>query len=145
MRYRITAQCTNGDRHPIVEFYEDVNRARSTADWMHNNPSLMDVVLEEPFGVRLTQNNGTSVVEHCDTLDAANDSAASWNKVVANRKVNRTRIRHVEVLGAPVRTAVATAEDLMLSEAMLTVLEDPKALPSVKFDIHRWFDSKVWK
>lgn len=145
MKYRVTAWCSNGDVRPVVEYFEDEAKARSTADWMHNNPSMMNVTLEAPFGVRLSQANGNSVTEHCETLDAANDAAASWQEVVDNRKVNRTRIRKVEVLNAPVRTAVATAQDLALSEAMLTVLEDPKILPSIKYDINRWFDSKVWQ
>jgi hypothetical protein len=141
----VTAWCSNGDVNPVIEHFEDEAKARSTADWMHNNPGLMNVTLEAPFGVRLIQANGEDVTEHHPDIHVINKVAASWRNVVANRKFNRTRIRRVEVLNAPVRTAVATAQDLALSEAMMNVLEDAKILPSIKFDINRWFDSKVWQ
>ena len=144
MKFRITAWCANGDVRPIVETHDDLNRARQVADWMHNNPGMTDVKLEEPFGVRLIKANGTSVFEHCDTLEAANDAAASWNGVVANRKINRHRVRKVEVMGVYDKTAVATAEDRALAERLVDLLEDHKTLPSVKFDINRWMDSKEW-
>lgn len=144
MTYRITAWCANGDVRPIVEEIDDLNRARQTADWMHNNPSMKSVELEEPFGVRLTKANGESVHEFCATLDAANDAAASWEAVIGNKKINRTRIRSVAVMGVVKKTAVATPEDHLLGEFLAEVLEDHKVLPSVKFNINRWMDSKVW-
>ena len=144
MTYRITAWCANGDVRPLVEEIEDLTRARQTADWMHNNPAMKSVELEEPFGVRLTKANGESVYEFCETLEAANDAAASWSEVVANKKTNRTRIRQVAVMGVVPKTATATPEDHLLGEFLADALEDHKVLPSVKFNINRWMDSKVW-
>lgn len=144
MTYRITAWCANGDVRPIVEEIEDLDKARLTADWMHNNPSMKSVELTEPYGVRLTRANGTSVFEFTDTLEAANDAAASWQGVLENRKVNRQRIRQVAVMGVVKKTATATPEDHLLGEFLAEALEDHKVLPSVKFNINRWMDSKVW-
>jgi len=144
VKYRITAWCSNGDIRPIVEFQEDFNQARKVADWMHNNPAMKGVELVEPYGVRLTKANGETIVEHFETIEAANDASFVWLGVIANRKTNKFRIRKVEVMGVYEKTAVATPEDHLLGEFLAEALEDHKTSPCVKFDINRWMDSKEW-
>lgn len=144
MKYRITALFSNGERAPIVEYHEDIEKARKNADWMHNNPSLMGVELIEPPGVRLVFANGESTAEYCHTIEEAVVAAKSWQEVVDNRKKNRTRVRKVELLGFRPKVGVATEADHRLGSWMAGYLEDPKVPPSVKFDINCWMDSREW-
>jgi hypothetical protein len=144
MKYRITAWCANGDVRPIIEYHDNLDRARQTADWLHHSPGMREVELAEPYGVQLIRANGDSVFEHCETLEAANDAAASWLAVIDNKKINRTRVRQVHVLGVRDKTAVATEEDKLVGAWMAAALEDHKVCPSMKFDINRWMDSKEW-
>lgn len=144
MKYRITAWCANGDVRPIIEYHDDLDRARQTADWFHQNPCMGSVVLEEPVGVLLTRANGKSVVEYCKTAEVANDVLEGWQRVIDNKKVNRMRVRTAVLTGVPAKTAVATPEDHLVGAWMAEALEDPKVLPSMKFDLNIWMDSKEW-
>lgn len=127
---------------PIYEQKESM--ARLIADRMHADPGYMNVQLTEPMGVQLTYSNLDVVFEVCEDINEARDVVESWKGVIANRKINRTRVRKAELIGAPCRDTIPTEQDIKLGEWMCAALDDRKVSPCMKLDINRWMDSKEW-
>lgn len=144
MKILVTANNTNGNLPRLEEWFEDVNQAKKHADWWHTHSSLCNVEITEPLGVMLTYANGSKVFEVAKDIHEAMEVRASWAAVVANRKINRTRVKSVAILGLPVRTATSTPEDSLMGKWAAEALDDPKISPSMKYDINRWMDSKEW-
>lgn len=144
MKILVTANNTNGNLPRLEEWFDTVESAKKHADWWHTHSSLCNVEITEPLGVMLTYANGSKVFEVAEDLGEALDVANSWKSVVANKKVNRTRVRKVEILGAADKTAVSTPEDSLIGKWAADALDDPKIPPSMKYDINRWMDSKEW-
>lgn len=142
--YLITSDFTGGmvNGHNVHE--TELRRAKLIADRMFGDPGYMNVELTEPLGVQLTMSNGDVVMETCSDLAAGIDAVESWKAVIANRKINRTRVRKAEMVGVIKKTAIATEEDKLVGEWMAAALDDRKVCPSMKFDINRWMDSKEW-
>lgn len=144
MRIRVTAENTNGNLPNHEEWFTDIERAKKHADWWHGQSTLRNVEITEPLGVELTHANGQKVFEITHSLTVAMDVRQSWQAVINNRKTNRTRVKSVEILGLPVKTATATAEDQLVGAWMAAALDDHTVCPSMKYDINRWMDSKEW-
>lgn len=142
--FLITADFTNGNvnGHQLCELNE--NMARLIADRMHNDPGYMNVQLTEPMGVLLTYSNQSTTFESCDDINVGLDTVESWKAVIANRRINRTRVRKAELIGVPSRSSVPTEEDIKMGEWLCAALDDRKVSPCMKLDINRWMDSKEW-
>lgn len=144
MRILVTANNTNGNLPRHEEWFDDIESAKKHADWWHSQSALCNVEITEPLGVQLTHANGLKVFELADNLHQALDVRDSWQKVIGNNKINRTRVRKVEICGLPIKTAIATPEDHYVGSWMAGALEDHLVSPSMKYDINRWMDSKEW-
>ena len=141
---KVTANNTNGNLPGHVEWFTDIKRAKTHAEWWHSQSALCNVEITEPLGVQLTQANGETTFETAPNLEFAMQVRASWQAVINNRKTNRSRITKVEILGVPAKTATATKEDALVGDWMAAALDDHKVSPSMKYDINRWMDSKDW-
>lgn len=144
MKILVTANNTNGNLPGHKEWFDTVESAKKHADWWHSQSSLCNVEITEPLGVLLTHANGTKVFGEAATLKEALEVKQSWLDVVANRKSNKTRVKEVQICGLITPTAVATKQDYLLGDWAALALEDHKLLPSMKYDINRWMDSKDW-
>lgn len=144
MKILVTANNTNGNLPRLEEWFDTVESAKKHADWWHTHSTLCNVEITEPLGVMLTYANGSKVFEVAEDLGEALDVANSWKSVVANKKINRSRITKVEILGLPVKTAKATPEDALIGTWVAEALDNHLVLPSMKYDINRWIDSKDW-
>lgn len=144
MNIKVTANNTNGNLPGLVEWFDDIDRAKSHADWWHGQSSVCNVEITEPLGIQLIHANGHKVFEEAPSLSVAMDVRESWQGIIANRKINRTRVKTVEIKGLRDKTAVATPEDDLVGAWMAAALEDNKVCPSMKYDINRWMDSKEW-
>lgn len=144
MRIKVTANNTNGNLPHLEERFETIESAKKHADWWHGQSSVCNVEITEPLGVLLTHANGTQVFGEAIDLHEALDARQSWQGVINNRKINRTRVRKVEIVGLVDKTAVATKEDALIGAWAALALEDHRIAPSMKYDINRWMDSKEW-
>lgn len=146
MSIKVTANNTNGNLPGLVEWFDDIERAKKHADWWHGQSSVCNVEITEPLGVQLTHTSGKTYFEEAVSMEQAIDVRNSWQGVIDNRKINHTRVRKVEILGLPIdKTAVATPEDTLVGAWMAAALEDHTVSPVMKYDINRWLDSKEWK
>lgn len=146
MSIKVTANNTNGNLPGLVEWFDDIERAKKHADWWHGQSSVCNVEISEPLGVRLTNADGQSFFEPAMDMAEAISVRDSWQGVIDNRRNNRTRVRKVEIVNGPlVPTAVATPEDSLVGAWMAAALEDHTVSPVMKYDINRWLDSKEWK
>lgn len=144
MHIKVSANNTNGNLPSLVEWFDDIDRAKKYADWWHSQSALCNVEITEPPGVQLTRANGSKVFEQAGNLAEAMDVCQSWQGVINNRKINRSRVTKVEILGLPVKTAKATPEDALIGTWVAEALDNHLVLPSMKYDINRWIDSKDW-
>lgn len=144
MNIKVSANNTNGSLPGPVEWFDDINAAKKHADWWHSQSAVCNVEITESLGVQLTQANGQKVFETAPNLEFAMQVRASWQAVINNRKINRSRITKVEILGLPVKTAKATPEDALIGTWVAEALDNHLVLPSMKYDINRWIDSKDW-
>lgn len=144
MNILVTANNTNGSKPGHEEWFDTITAAKKHADWMHQSSGLCNVEITEPLGVLLTHANGTKKFERAMDIRQALDVKESWKGVVANRKINRSRVTEVQIVGLPIKTAKATPEDAFVGDWMALALEDIRILPSMKYDINRWMDSKDW-
>lgn len=144
MHILVEANNTNGNKPGLLEWFDDIERAKKHADWWHSQSSVCNVNIREPLGVQLTYANGSKVFEQAGNLAEAMDVRQSWQGVIDNRKFNRTRVKKVEILGLPVKTAKATKEDALIGAWVAEALDNHLVLPSMKYDINRWIDSKDW-
>lgn len=140
----ITADFTNGNVEGHQSCELDERMARLIADRMHNDPGYMNVKLEAPMGVLLTYSNKDTTFESCEEVAVGRAAVESWNAVIANRKINRTRVRKAELIGVPCRSSIPTEQDIKVGEWLCAALEDRKVSPCMKLDINRWMDSKEW-
>jgi hypothetical protein len=144
MRFRVTANNTNGNLPRHEEWFDTEERAKRHGDWWHGQSSLCNVEVDEPLGVLLTFSNGSTQFEVAPDMPTAIAVRDSWQGVVNNRKINRSTVRKVEICGVRQKTAVATAEDQLVGAWMAAALDDHMVCPSMKYDINRWIDSKEW-
>jgi hypothetical protein len=144
MQFRVTANNTNGSLPRLEELFDTIEQAKKHADWWHLQSSVCNVEIDEPLGVMLTRANGEKVFGTAASLHEAMEARASWQAVIANKKTNKSRVKRAEIVGLPVKTAIATPEDHYVGTWMAEALEDPKMPPSMKYDINRWMDSKEW-
>jgi hypothetical protein len=144
MKIKVTANNTNGNQPGQVEWFECIDRAKMHADWWHGQSALCNVEIKQPLGVQLTLSNGTKIFEEAAHIDEANEAVKSWQGVIANKKINRTRVRQAEVVGLRFMTSKATEEDKLVGAWMAAALEDPLVSPVMKYDINLWLDSKEW-
>lgn len=144
MHIKVSANNTNGSLPGPVEWFDDVDKAKKHADWWHSQSAVCNVEITEPLGVQLTHANGVKVFETALNMHEAITVMESWKGVIANRKINRTRLTSVEILGMTVKTARATPEDALIGAWVAEALDNHLVLPSMKYDINRWIDSKDW-
>ncbi|QBJ04505.1 hypothetical protein HOV23_gp068 [Pseudomonas phage Lana] len=144
MQFRVIANNTNGNLPGLDERFETIDQAKKHADWWHGQSAVCNVEIDELLGVQLTRANGTKEFGRANDLDEAMDVRESWQGVIDNRKINRSRVTKAEIVGLRHKTAVATPEDAFVGKWMAEALDDPKVLPSMKYDINRWMDSKEW-
>lgn len=144
MNILVTANNTNGNLPRHEEWFDSIESAKKHADWWQSQSTLCNVEITEPLGVLLTHANGSKVFGQAANLKEALEVKESWLAVVANRKINKTRVKEVEICGLPTPTAVATPQDHLIGGWAALALEDHKILPSMKYDINRWMDSKDW-
>lgn len=144
MQFRVTANNTNGNLPRLEEMFDTVEQAKKHADWWHGQSAVCNVEIDEPLGVLLTRANGEKVFGAALNLHEAMDARQSWQDVIGNKKINRSRVTKAEIVGLRNKTAVATPEDAFVGTWMAEALDDPKVLPSMKYDINRWMDSKEW-
>lgn len=144
MKILVTANNTNGNLPGHEEWFDTIESAKKHADWWHCQSSLCNVDITEPLGVQLTHAHGGKVFERAISVREAVEVKRSWDSVIANRKFNKTRVTKVEILGLITPTAIATPQDYLIGGWAALALEDHKILPSMKYDINRWMDSKDW-
>lgn len=144
MNILVTANNTNGNLPRHEEWFDSIESAKKHADWWQSQSTLCNVEITEPLGVLLTRANGAKVFCRTDSVKEALDVKEKWLVVVATRKANKTRVTKVEIVGLITPTAAATPQDYLLGDWAALALEDHKILPSMKYDINRWMDSKDW-
>lgn len=144
MNIKVSANNTNGNLPGPVEWFDDIERAKKHADWWHSQSAVCNVEITEPLGVQLTRANGQKTFDQALSLREAVEVRDSWQGVINNRKINRSRISKVEILGLVTKTAKATAEDALIGTWVAEALDNHLVLPSMKYDINRWIDSKDW-
>lgn len=128
----------------MLEWFDDIERAKKHADWWHSQSAVCNVNIREPLGVQLTYANGAKKFEQVGNIAEAMDVSQSWQAVINNRKINGSRVTKVEIHGLPVKTAKATKEDALIGVWVAEALDNHLVLPSMKYDINRWLDSKDW-
>lgn len=144
MHIKVSANNTNGSLPGPVEWFDDIDRAKKHADWWHSQSAVCNVEITEPLGVQLTHANGHKVFDTALNMREAFTVLDSWKAVIANRKINRARVTSAQILGATVKTARATPEDALIGAWVAEALDNHLVLPSMKYDINRWIDSKDW-
>lgn len=150
MNILVSANNTNGNLPGHQEWFDTVEQAKRHADWLHTQSALCNVEITEPLGVLLTHANGTKAFGqvtnpvYAEALKEVMDVRESWQAVIGNRKINRTRVTKAEIVGLPTKTAIATPEDALIGDWMALALEDHLIKPSMKYDLNRWLDSKEW-
>jgi hypothetical protein len=144
MHIKVSANNTNGNLPGLVEWFNDIDKAKKHADWLHMQSSVCNVEITEPLGVELVYANGRTVFETALNLHHAMDVRSSWKAVIANSKINKSRVKDARIRGLRVKTSRSTAEDHLVGAWMAAALEDHLVCPSMKYDINRWLDSKEW-
>lgn len=137
--YLITADRTNGDVNPFTAQETSIKKARALADHLMSDSALMNVELSEPLGVLVESNQGVHLMECPDEQQCQMIITRMRSK-----KGKKAGIRSARITGQTIKTAKSTPEDSLLGEFLAECLESKKVLPSVKFDINRWMDSKEW-
>lgn len=137
--FLITADRTNGDVNRFCTQETSFKRARATADLLHRDSSLMNVELTEPLGVLVEGPQGIHLIECKD-----DDTCQLLIKKLRSKHGKKAGVRKARITAAVKKTARSTPEDELLGEFLAEMLESRQVLPSVKFDINRWMDSKEW-